>query len=135
MRAYMSSFDEKHRWGFLFIVLSWQSVTRVGKGMDSFFSLMMTQCHVLLQGAISLSAAPVLATRAEAAPTCAAASRAPRCGRGSNWRGKFWTLDPWVGTSVLCSSRDIWFSLLPVVDTKSLFEDQTSVPQSNYNEV
>lgn len=91
MRAYMSSFDEKHRWGFLFIVLSWQSVTRVGKGMVSFFSLMMTQCHVLLQGAISLSAAPVSATRAEAVPTCAAAWRAPRCGHGSNWRGKFWT--------------------------------------------
>lgn len=87
MRAYMSSVDEKHRWGFIHSPLL--TITRVGKGMVCFFYLMMTQCHVFLEGAISLSAAPVSATRAEAAPACAAASRAPRCGRGSSWRGKF----------------------------------------------
>lgn len=35
--------------------------------------------------ATSPSAAPVSATRAEAAPAGAAAWRAPRCGPGSNW--------------------------------------------------
>lgn len=94
-----------------------------------------TQCHVLLAGAISLSAAPVSATRAEAAQACAAVSRAPRCGLGSNWRGNFWTLGPWVGIFGLCFSQGILFFLLPVVDTKSLSGDQTLVLQSNYNEV
>lgn len=90
--------------------------------------------HEVFLGAISLSAAPVSARMAEAAPVCAAALRVPRCDLCSSWTEMLCYQNPLEGIFFLYSFQGILFYLLPITDTKSLYENQMLKLLNNYSE-